>query len=275
MRRIGLLYHPKLSNSLHLVEELRLEIEGNGLTVWTGSSWDREALDREIPELDLLITFGGDGTIMRAARASAPFQVPILGVNMGRLGFLTELAPDQVLDKLPDVLEGRFWLEKRMMLRAELFRGGRSLGAYEALNDVVVGRGAVARVVRLGIRVEGAHLTSYLADGVILSTATGSTGYCLAAGGPILPPEARSIIVVPIAPCLGLLGPLVLSEGVRVRVELSTHHQAVLTMDGQVAVDMADGDVVAVGASERECHFVRMQPRDYFYGNLERRLKGE
>lgn len=275
MRRIGLLYHPKLSTSLHLVEDLRREIEGNGLEAWAGSSWDREALDREMPELDLLITFGGDGTIMRAARASAPFQVPILGVNMGRLGFLTELEPDQVLDKLPDVLEGRFWLEKRMMIRSELFRGRQSLGTHEALNDVVAGRGAVARVVRLGISVDEVKLTSYLADGVILSTATGSTGYCLAAGGPILPPEARNMVIVPIVPCLGLLGPLVLSEGASVRIELSTHHQAVLTMDGQVAVDMADGDVVSVAASERECHFVRIQPRDYFYGNLERRLKGE
>jgi NAD+ kinase len=275
MRRIGLLYHPKLSTSLHLVEDLRHEIEGNGLTVWAGSSWDREALDREMPELDLLITFGGDGTIMRAARASAPFQVPILGVNMGRLGFLTELEPDQVLNKLPDALEGRFWLEKRMMIRSELFRGGQSLGTHEALNDVVAGRGAVARVVRLGISVDEVELTSYLADGVIVSTATGSTGYCLAAGGPILPPEARNMVIVPIVPCLGLLGPLVLSEGASVRIELSTHHQAVLTMDGQVAVDMADGDVVLVAASERECHFVRIQPRDYFYGNLERRLKGE
>lgn len=274
MKRIGLLYHPKLSSSLRLVEELKREIEDNGLTAWTGSSWDREALDQEMPRLDLLVTFGGDGTIMRAARASAPFQVPILGVNMGRLGFLTELAPDQVMDKLPTVLEGRFWLEKRMMLRAELFRGERSLGEYEALNDMVIGRGAVARVVRLGVKVDGAFLTSYMADGLILSTATGSTAYSLAAGGPILPPEARNIIVVPIVPCLTLLGPLVLSEGALVHVELSAHHQAVFAVDGQLHVDMADGDAVSVAASERQCCFVRMQPRDYFYGNLERRLKG-
>ena len=275
MRRIGLLHHPKLAGSLQLLSDLKREIEGNGLQAWVGSSWDREALEGQMEALDLVITFGGDGTIMRAARAAAMWGVPILGINMGRLGFLAELAPGQALEKLPSILEGRFWLEERAMVRADLFRQGKSLGAYEALNDAVVTRGAVARVIRLAVEVDGAPVAAYLADGLILSTATGSTAYALAAGGPILPPESRCMVAAPIVPCLTLLGPLVLAEGSRAKVAVATQHQATLVMDGQVQVEIADGDVVEARISDRLCRFVRCQPRDYFYRTLERRLKGD
>ena len=272
MKRIGLLHHPKIPESLDLAGEMARQLRAWGASPWMGSAWDEEVVGQHIADLDLVITLGGDGTILRAARMAARHSVPILGLNLGRLGFLAEMEPGDWREKLRRVLAGEYWLEERIMLRAELWRGGNALRDFEALNDVVIGRASFARVVRLATYIDGSYLTTYVADGLIVATPTGSTAYALSAGGPILPPELRNILIIPVAPYLSLDRAIVLSEGAKVEIQVSTDHRAILTVDGQIHAELEDGDRVAVGASPHTCRFVRLQDRAYFYRNLMKRL---
>ena len=152
------------------------------------SAWEEEKAKPQVAGSDLILSIGGDGTILRAARAVVPHAVPIVGINLGHLGFMTELKATEALDKLPRLLGGEGWIEERTMLEAETVSDGKT---FHVLNDVVVGRGSSARVVNIETRIDGEVLTTYRADGVIVATATGSTSYLLAAGGPILYPQAR------------------------------------------------------------------------------------
>jgi NAD+ kinase len=244
----------------------------HGLATWIGSTWEVEAVLREIANLDLLVTLGGDGSILRAARMSCGHDIPVLGVKMGRLGFLTELEPDEWETALPRLLSGAYWLEERMMLYAEYHRGEKSRG-YEALNDVVVSRGSLARIVRLETHIDGSYLTTYAADGLIVSTATGSTAYAFAAGGPILPPQLKNILLIPIAAHLSMDRAIVLSQGAEVKVLVHTDHQAILTVDGQFEYELQDGDWVTVQAAPHASRFVRLQDKTYFYRTLMERLR--
>jgi NAD+ kinase len=256
-----------------MAEEMARELEAHGLAAWIGSTWDESAVRGEIADLDLLVTLGGDGSILRAARMACEQGVPVLGVNMGRLGFLTEMEPDQWSDTLPRLLEQDYWIEERMMLYAEYHRGEECRGQYEALNDVVVSRGSLARIVRLETHIDGSNLTAYAADGLIASTPTGSTAYALAVGGPILPPQLQNILLLPIAPHLSMDRAIVLSKGSVVNVQVRTDHQAILTVDGQFEYELLDGDWVTVQASRHISRFVRLQDRNYFYRTLMERLR--
>jgi NAD+ kinase len=276
---IGILHHPRKPGSLALGQEMADVLRGQGCSSWLGSAWDEAAIHEHLPVLDMLITLGGDGTILRAARMGAAFSMPILGVKLGRLGFLAEVQPENWQEPLAQILEGRYWLERRLMLDAWVQRNESKLTAssqelrYQALNEVVVSRGSLARIVRVATWIDGDYLTTYAADGVIVSTPTGSTGYALAAGGPILPPELRNILVVPIAAHLSLDRAVVLSEGAAVDLEVSSDHQVILTVDGQFEVEVEDGDRVEVKTSPDSAHFVRLRSRAYFYRNLMSRLK--
>ena len=203
---------------------------------------------------------------------AAEHGVALMGVNMGRLGFLSEMTPDNWKDTLPRVLAGEAWIELRMMLRARTLRGGKPLSEHLALNDIVISRGTLARMVRLATQIDGDQLATYNADGLILSTPTGSTAYSLAAGGPILPPELHNILVVPIAPHLSLNRPIVLSQGAVIQVTIGTDHQAILTVDGQSEVDLEHRDVVEVSASPHTSRFARVTGQTYFYHTLLDRL---
>jgi NAD+ kinase len=248
------------------------QIEEYGLEAWIGSTWDEEAVRGEAASLDLLVTLGGDGSILRAARMGCEQSVPVLGVNMGRLGFLTELEPEQWTEAVPRLVAEDYWIEERMMLYAEYHRGDACRG-YEALNDVVVSRGSLARMVRLETYIDGSYLTTYAADGLIVSTATGSTAYAFAAGGPILPPQLRNILLISIAPHLSMDRAIVLSQGSEVKILVRTDHQAILTVDGQFEYGLLDGDWVTVQASRNLSRFVRMQDRTYFYRTVMERLR--
>ena len=271
MNRIGLLHHPKLPATQPMAERMAREAEAHGLTAWIGSTWDESAVAARIAELDLLATLGGDGSILRAARMACEQGVPVLGVKMGRLGFLAELEPEEWEAALPRLLAGDFWLENRMMLDAENHRG-EERRSHKALNDVVVSRGSLARIVRLETYIDGSYLTTYAADGLIISTATGSTAYALAAGGPILPPQLQNFLLIPIAAHLSMNRAIVLGQGDRVQVRVHTDHQAILTVDGQFEYDLHDGDLVSVQASPHVSRFVRLQDRTYFYRTLMERL---
>jgi NAD+ kinase len=272
MKRIGLLHHPKLPATQPLAEAMARQIEEHGLAVWVGSTWDEEAVRVQTASLDLLVTLGGDGSILRAARMGCEEGVPVLGVNMGRLGFLTELEPDAWMAALPRLLAGDYWIEERMMLYAEYHREGTCLG-YEALNDVVISRGSLARLVRLETHIDGSFVTTYAADGLIVATATGSTAYAFAAGGPILPPQLHNILLIPIAPHLSMERAIVLPQGAALRILVRTDHQAILTVDGQFEYELRDGDWVSVQASRHTGRFVRLQDRTYFYRTLMERLR--
>ena len=271
MKRIGLLHHPKLPATQPMAERMAREAEAHGLEPWIGSTWNEEAVAAEIGELDMLVTLGGDGSILRTARMACEQDVPVLGVKMGRLGFLAELDPDEWEGALPRLLAGNFWLEERLMLNAE-YRPGDDCRAYVALNDVVVSRGSIARIVRLETYIDGSYLTTYAADGLIIATATGSTAYALAAGGPILPPQLRNFLLIPIAAHLSMNRAIVLGQGDTVELRVHTDHQAILTVDGQFEYDLRDGDVVSVQASPHTSRFVRLQDRTYFYRTLMDRL---
>jgi len=225
-----------------------------------------------LQEIDLLVTLGGDGSNLRAAHAAAPSGTPILGVNLGRVGFLTETEPNRWRDVLARVFAGDYWIEDRIMLRAVACRGDERLGQAEALNDVVVGRGARARVVHLQVEVDGGELSTYVADGLIVATPTGSTAYALAAGGPVLPPQLRNVLLVPVAPHLSMGRPIVLSEGVTVRIVVSGGRPAVLTVDGEVQAELESGDEVTVEVSPHVARFARVREQMYFYRTLAERL---
>src|SRR6185436_14571888 len=218
-------------------------------------------------EFDMLIVAGGDGSVLRAGNLCAPSKVPILGVNLGKLGFLIQVEREDWHEYFDKLLSGEAWIEYRMMLHAEHIRSGELLGSWDALNEVVMGRGQNLRPIRLSASVDGRHLTSYVADGLIAATATGSTAYALPAGGPILPPELRNILLVPLAPHLSVDRAVVLSEGTMVTMQVNSEH-AVLSVDGQPSITLMEDDHVDVSAAEVTSQFVRFGDPGYFYRNL-------
>ncbi|MBN1890158.1 MAG: NAD(+)/NADH kinase [Thermoflexales bacterium] len=271
---IGVLHHPKLPGSIGLADEIAAALRDEwGVQSWRASTWDTAAIGERLAGLDLLVILGGDGSLLRGARMAAPQHVPILGVNMGRLGFLTECSPEEWRQTLGEVMRGRYWIERHMMLQVESFRDEQVLGRHTALNDVVVSRGSLARLVRLPTHIDGGYLSTYAADGLIASTATGSTAYALAAGGPILPPQLGNILIIPIAPHMSMERAIVLDRDARVDVVVNTDHQAILTVDGQFEFALEDGDRVTVQAAPHTADFARVQPPHYFYRTLIARLK--
>ncbi|HEX75791.1 MAG TPA: NAD(+)/NADH kinase [Dehalococcoidia bacterium] len=272
VKRVGILYHPKLEKARAFSCELDKILRTQGISLWLCSAWDEGKAKPQVAGSDLILSIGGDGTMLRAARAVVPHAVPIVGINFGSLGFMTELEAAEALDKLPQLLGGEGWIEERAMLEAELVSQGKN---YHALNDVVVGRGSSARLIQVETRIGGEVLTTYRTDGVIVATATGSTSYSLAAGGPILYPQAREIILEPVCSHLTLDKALVLPPEAVIQLKVATSHQAMLSIDGQVELPLRSGDKVEVKLGPYVARFLRVQPKTYFYSSLESRLKGK
>jgi NAD+ kinase len=270
--RVAVFHHPKVEGSAALAGTMADYLTRRlGREVMKVSLHDPEARAR-IAGQDMIVVLGGDGSMLRGGRLAAPHCVPVLGVNVGRLGFLAEVQPEEWRSVLDRVLAGDYWIEERMMLHVELRRAGQCVEAFEALNEAVISRGAPARPVRLQTMIDGGELTTYVADGLIIATPTGSTAYALAAGGPILPPELKNILLIAIAPHLSLDRAIVLAQGAAVEVAVRTEHQAVLTADGQVEIGLHDGDRVRVRMGEHLTRFVRVQPTTYFYKSLMARM---
>ncbi len=272
-QRIAIAIHPKMQDGWPAAEEINAFLRQRGLQAWHASLYDEDLRSRiQRRGCDLLIALGGDGTMLRAGHLCAPSGIPILGINLGGLGFLIEVGRTAWKEALERILQGDYWLEQRMMLRAMHYRGNDLLGAWDVLNECVIGRGEMVRPVRLTAEIDGHRLTTYVADALIVATPTGSTAYALAAGGPILPPEIRNILLVPVAPHLSVDRAIVLHEGSQVRITVRTDHQAALSLDGQELVRMQDGDWVHAFASDHSVEFVRLQDPDYFYRNLTSRM---
>jgi len=282
LKKIGIIYHPKSTAARTLSEQLESVLPSSGISSWLCSSWDEDEIRAQVSGTDFVISVGGDGTILRVARVVAEWGIPIVGVNLGRLGFMAELQADEVVDKLPVLLAGESWVDERAMLQIDLLAAvgeteatGRSPGqSFCALNDVVVGRGAISRVIYVKASVDGEYLTTYKADGVLVGTATGSTGYSLAAGGPILYPQATGMVLGSIAPHLSMVYSLVVSPTAIVELEVHTDHQAICSIDGQVEFPLLDNDRVRVKISPHRTCLLRIHPPAHFYGVLEQRLRG-
>lgn len=270
---IAVAFYPGNSEAADIATELSIFLTIRGLTTFLAPLYD-ETLRSKVMDgsFDLLVALGGDGTMLHAGHLCAPPKVPILGINMGSLGFLIEVARDDWQSALETVLAGEYWLEERMMLRAEHRRGDQALGSWDVLNECVVGRGEIVRPVHLITDIDGHYLTTYVADALIIATPTGSTAYALSAGGPILPPKLRNILIVPVAPHLSVDRAIVLHEGSWVRVVVRTEHQAALCIDGQAPVPLKDQDQVDVRSSDHTVQFVRFQETNYFYRNLTSRM---
>ena len=277
MKRIGIIFHPMNEAAGNLARELEQSLGTRGVSAWLCSAWEVDTARTCVDGTDLVLSIGGDGTILRAAQAILPRQVPITGINLGKLGFMTELSVDEAQDKLSVLLAGEGWLDERSLLEAELPAAGEPDGrqTFYALNDMVIAHGEVARVIRVEASVDGQLLTTYKADGVIVSTATGSTGYALAAGGPILHPQAKEMLLLPILPHLSASYKLVLPSTSTIELRASTLHSAVLTVDGHIVTPLSDGTVVTVRRSSHTVRFLRIHSDTSFFGSLEKRLKGK
>jgi NAD+ kinase len=243
-----------------------------------GESWvcpltELEGHRQELSGLRFLATVGGDGTILRAVRVTAPLEVPLVGVNLGRLGFMAELSAEEAPEGIGAYLQDGTWLEKRTMLQTQILPGGEAAAATHGLNEAVVGRAQVAQLVHVEIRVDDQPLATYAGDGVIVATATGSTGYSLSAGGPILYPESPSLLVKPVAPQLSLGAALLLPpEAVVTMTVVRADHPASLSVDGYMDTPLAAGSAVRVQRSPYVARFLRTGPRPYFPQTLAQRL---
>lgn len=254
---------------MELANEIAAFLNENKLKA-TPSYMHEEELRQQLQDghFDLVIALGGDGTMLRAGHFCAPLGIPLLGINQGHFGFLIELEENEWRSMLPRLATGDFRYEERMLIHVELWRDGKMQGDWEALNEALVGRGSLARPVHLAAILDGRPLTIYVSDGLIIATATGSTAYALAAGGPILPPQMRNMVLVPVAPHLSMDRAIVLDEGSTIRVELRKGEDAVLSVDGQQSIEVKLGDWVDLRASPHSLRFLRFQEPGYFYQRL-------
>ena len=265
-RRIALTFNPRLEGAEALAQVLAAKIHGRGLEAAVADDGDEAAA---FAHADLVICLGGDGSVLRCARLLTGSETPILGVNLGRLGFLTEMDGRQVGDSLEDVLNGAGRIEERTMLRSLVTRTGE---AFHGLNEAVIGRATLSRAIQLGVDVDGTRIADYRCDGVIVSTATGSTAYALSVGGPILHPESTDLVIVPVAPHLAAQHAVVLPGSEEVLVTLEPGQQAVLSVDGEPDVQLQEGDSVTVSRSQHRARFLRLKPETDFYVRMAAQL---
>ena len=269
IKRVAIAIHPKLAGVSDDAGQISKFFTDHGIEI-TIYQTDQSELGKKIArnEVDLVVALGGDGTMLRAGHLTAPQGIPLLGINLGRFGFLMQLARDEWREFLPRLLDGDYKIENRMMLQAEHWREDRLLDLLQVINEVVVCRGQVVRPIRIRAEVDGYCLASYVADGLIAATPTGSTAYALAVGGPIMPPELRNILIVPVAPHLSMDRAVILPAGASVMIQTSSDHQAVMSIDGHVPVLLQNEDIVKITASEFHVKFVVFQDPGYFYRNL-------
>jgi NAD+ kinase len=271
LRRIGIVVKPNKPDALSLAKELiewlgRRNVqayvdEAIGPAVQHSLACPRSEFSRRV---DLLIVLGGDGTLLSAVRTLEGENVPILGVNLGGLGFLTEITLEELYPVLERILEGRMQTEKRMKLGVTLLRQGERIGEYSALNDAVISS-VLARVINLRNSINGSYVTTYRGDGVIVCTPTGSTAYSLAAGGPIIFPSMDSILITPICPHALTNRPILIPDHVTVEFTLESEQTDVqLTVDGQVGCPLHSLDRVVITRAKEHVFFIKSPFKDYF-----------
>ena len=257
VRRIGLAYNPTNEQALELRERAAGWCRMHGVEQWAAPAGDIDVLLQELPTSDVLVVLGGDGTFLRAAQAVAEIDVPLLGVNLGKVGFLSKAEANGLEPVLDKLLRGDFTVGERMGLTGAILPAGRpSDDRFTALNDIVIARGSLARVVRLDVTIDESHLATFVADGLVVSSPTGSTGYSFSAGGPILDPQSRNLVVTPIAGYLSAIRSIVVSPFQVVRCRVLDAHEALVSIDGREDRHIQVGDVVEVRALERPIRIV-------------------
>jgi NAD+ kinase len=258
VHRIGFAYNPTSDAAVALRDRAAAWAQAHDVAEWSAPAADREALHRELPGTDILVVLGGDGTFLRAAHAVIEDDVPLLGINVGKVGFLSKVEAVEIERVLAKLVDGRYEIEPRMALEGRILRGGSQPGGERllALNDVVIARGSLARVVRLDTSIDSSHLASFIADGLVVASPTGSTGYSFSAGGPILGPTARNLVVTPIAGYLTTIRSVVVGPTAVVRCRVVDAHEALVSVDGREDIPLAVGDVVEVRAIERPVRLV-------------------
>ncbi len=249
MKRIGFAWNPYSDRVPAMLERGREWCERNGVEAWDASGDARDRIGQELPTTDLVCVLGGDGTFLRTARAIGDSGVPALGVNLGRIGFLAKVETDGLERALDQVKAGDYAVEDRFRISARLVRADGSVEEHACLNEVVVARARRVRMIQLEVEVSGSHLATYVADGVVVATPTGSTAYSFSAGGSILDPRVRNMVITPVAAYLSPLHSVVAGEGHEVHLTLrEAHDGALISIDGQEDLPMAIGDRVEVRA---------------------------
>ena len=273
MTRVGIVAKPGAAEARDVLLRLLEWLGGRGLTpvleketaALVPAARVASVGKPELPaQVDLVVVLGGDGTLLSMARAVGDLGVPLLGVNLGGLGFLTATTLEEMLPALEALLAGRMAADERMMLTTRVVRNGQRLCECAALNDVVITKAAMSRIIDLAVSVEGQHATEYRADGLIISTPTGSTAYSLSAGGPILFPTMDAIVLTPICSHTLTNRPIVLPGMHRVEVTLLADQEVMVTVDGQVGVNLKQGDTVEVVKAAARIRLVRFPQKDFF-----------
>lgn len=265
---IGFLIHPRIASGLPALQAARAALKEEGIESWEAT---RDQCRRLPPGMRLLVTLGGDGTLLDGARLAAPLGVPVLGVNLGRLGFLTEVEADDIAGGVRRFLKGDYRLDERLLLEVRIQRGDRSTRVGLVLNEAVVERAGSAALIRLALAVDNQPVGTIDADGVLVATATGSTAYALAAGGPIMEPSLDEILMVPMNPFALTVRPILFPPNQGLTVEL-TRGPGVLILDGRVGRRLRAGDGVHLAAYERRLKMVRFTPPERFYSLLRHKL---
>ena len=266
---VGLVHSPRVPEAAEFVASIvkSLGIEDSS---WVASTAELNVSADMMAETSAIVTVGGDGTILRVVRFAAPYSVPMVGVNMGRVGFMTELTVDKAEEELPRYLNGGARVEERLMLQASV-RSAPEADPHlvvHALNDVVLTRGSIARLLDIETKIDGVLLATYRADGVIVATPTGSTGYALSAGGPILYPEAQEILLQPLAAHMSFQTGIVVSADSVIRLSAQGDQEAVLSADGFSDTTIGRDHVVSIEKSPEVARFLRGDPPSAFYSTL-------
>ncbi len=272
--RIGFAYNPTIEASVELSARAAGWCQMHEVGHWQAQSGDMAVLVRELRTTDALVVLGGDGTFLRAARAVAEVDVPILGINLGKVGFLSKAEASELDGVLGKIVEGRFTIDARMTLEGRILRDGRPIDEvrHVALNDIVVARGSLARVCRLDVAIDDTHLATFIADGLIVSSPTGSTGYSFSAGGPILDPVSRNLVVTPIAAYLSAIRSVVVSPMQTVRCTVVDAYEALVSVDGREDIPVRVGDVVEVRATDRPIRLIAPEGAQPFWDLLRHKV---
>jgi NAD+ kinase len=272
--RIGFAYNPTIEAAVELSARAAGWCQMRNIDHWQAQSGDQEVLVRELATTDALVVLGGDGTFLRAVRAVAEVDVPILGINLGKVGFLSKAEAGELDGVLAKITEGRFTIDERMALEGRILRDGRPIddARHVALNDIVVARGSLARVCRLDVAIDDTHLATFVADGLVVSSPTGSTGYSFSAGGPILDPVSRNLVVTPIAAYLSAIRSVVVSPQQVVRCTVVDAYEALVSVDGREDIPVRVGDVVEVHAVERPIRLIAPEGAQPFWDLLRHKV---
>jgi len=273
--RIGFAYNPTSEAAVELRERAEGWCRMHGIEHWASQAQDFDVLCRELATTDFLLVLGGDGTLLRAARAVIQVDVPLLGVNLGKIGFLSKVEAGELEAVLVKLSTGDYTIDPRMALEARILKAGREDDAavHHALNDIVVARGALARVTRLDVAIGPTHVATFIADGLVVSSPTGSTGYSFSAGGPIVAPDSRNLIVTPIAAYLSTVRSVVVGPDQVIRCRIVDATEAIVSIDGREDLPAAVGDIVEVRALARPVRLLAPAGSQPFWDLFRRKVE--